>query len=41
VTSDLLGNYFHDLEFQRCFQNWLNSLWTEKEQLLTSMMDAR
>ncbi len=37
INSDMLGNYFQDAEFQQRFQGWLNSIWAEKDRLLSEM----
>ncbi|HAA04708.1 MAG TPA: acyltransferase [Syntrophobacteraceae bacterium] len=39
VGKELLGDYFHDLEFRERFQEWVNLLWTEKDQRLEIMLD--
>lgn len=37
INGDMLGNYFQDAEFQQRFQRWLNSIWSEKDRLLSEM----
>lgn len=39
VTKDLLGDYYHDLEFRERFQEWVNLLWVEKDQRLETLLD--
>ena len=34
ITNELIGDYYHDKEFRRQFQQWLNSRWQIKDQLL-------
>lgn len=38
VTEELHGDYVSDKNFKRRFQQWLNSLWEEKDALLTSLI---
>lgn len=35
--SKLFGDYFNDPEFKEEFQNWVNTLWREKDELLESL----
>ena len=37
ITQRLQGDYIGDRDFRREFQNWLNDLWTEKDQLITQL----
>jgi len=37
ITQRLQGDYIGDRDFRREFQNWLNSLWAEKDQLITQL----
>jgi 1-acyl-sn-glycerol-3-phosphate acyltransferase len=37
ITQRLQGDYIGDRNFRREFQNWLNDLWTEKDQLITQL----
>ena len=37
LDKDLLGDYTNDAEFRERFQQWINSLWAEKDQLLTEL----
>lgn len=37
VRQELLGDYFHDQEFQKRFQNWLNELWEAKDRRIEAM----
>lgn len=36
ITNDLLGDYSNDDNYRMRFQEWLNNLWTEKDELLES-----
>ncbi len=38
VTSEVLGDYFQDMEFRAKFQDWLNDLWAEKDQRIHKLM---
>ena len=38
VTEELLGDYLTDREFRRRFTEWLNTLWTEKDKLIETML---
>nr|MDM9318432.1 hypothetical protein [Escherichia coli] len=38
IADELHGDYINDKSFKRHFQQWLNSLWQEKDRLLTSLM---
>lgn len=38
VAEELHGDYVSDKNFKRRFQQWLNSLWEEKDALLTSLI---
>ncbi|KAA1047604.1 MULTISPECIES: acyltransferase [Pseudocitrobacter] len=38
VAEELHGDYVSDKNFKRRFQQWLNSLWEEKDTLLTSLI---
>jgi 1-acyl-sn-glycerol-3-phosphate acyltransferase len=40
ITSDLIGDYFNDPEFQKRFQIWLNRLWEEKDALISDIAAA-
>ncbi|PJC85152.1 acyltransferase [Vibrio sp. HA2012] len=37
VDEQVTGDYFHDKPYKRCFQQWLGSLWEEKDKLLTDI----
>ncbi|EOM9698285.1 acyltransferase, partial [Escherichia coli] len=41
IADELHGDYINDKSFKRHFQQWLNSLWQEKDQLLTSLMSSQ
>jgi len=34
LSKDLIGDYENNIEFKNRFQNWLNSIWVEKDRLL-------
>lgn len=38
VTQELRGDYVSDKNFKRRFQQWLNTLWEEKDRQLTSLI---
>ena len=38
VAEELHGDYVSDKNFKRRFQQWLNTLWEEKDTLLTSLI---
>ncbi|GBC59393.1 acyltransferase [Desulfonema ishimotonii] len=40
VTPEMLGNYFEDEQFRQAFQNWVNNLWTQKDQCITELLAA-
>lgn len=40
ITSNLIGDYENDREFRVRFQNWLNHLWQEKDQLISSLQQT-
>jgi 1-acyl-sn-glycerol-3-phosphate acyltransferase len=37
LKEDLLGDYSEDKEFRELFQSWINSLWADKDRLLTDL----
>jgi 1-acyl-sn-glycerol-3-phosphate acyltransferase len=37
VTSDLIGDYISDPEYQARFQKWINDLWIKKDKVFDSM----
>jgi 1-acyl-sn-glycerol-3-phosphate acyltransferase len=37
ITPELLGDYFKDMEFQQRFQDWINTMWARKDDLMLSM----
>ena len=41
IAEELHGDYINDKGFKRHFQQWLNSLWQEKDRLLTSLMSSQ
>ncbi len=38
VTPELFGDYLGDKEFRRRFNNWLNTLWAEKDNLIETLL---
>jgi 1-acyl-sn-glycerol-3-phosphate acyltransferase len=38
ATKELLGDYLKDKEFRGRFNDWLNTLWTEKESLIETLL---
>jgi 1-acyl-sn-glycerol-3-phosphate acyltransferase len=40
ITEELLGDHFGDRTFRREFNDWLNRLWEEKDQLLATLLPA-
>lgn len=40
IDRTLIGDYFNNPEFQQKFQQWLNGLWSEKEQTLARLHTA-
>ena len=40
ISSDMMGDYLQDPQFKREFQNWLNSLWHQKDKDLARMIAA-
>jgi 1-acyl-sn-glycerol-3-phosphate acyltransferase len=38
VTEGLIGDYLVDREFRQRFNNWLNNLWAEKDQLIETLL---
>ncbi len=38
VTKELLGDYLSDRDFRRRFNDWLNTLWAEKDNLIETML---
>ncbi len=38
ISKELIGDYFSDKKFRVSFQNHLNKMWTEKDQLLSCLM---
>lgn len=37
LKEELLGDYTEDAEFREGFQNWINTLWADKDRLLTEL----
>ncbi len=40
VTKELIGDYLTDREFRRHFNNWLNTLWAEKDNLIERLLQT-
>jgi 1-acyl-sn-glycerol-3-phosphate acyltransferase len=38
VTKDLIGDYLTDRQFRRRFNDWLDTLWTEKDELIETLL---
>ena len=38
ITNQIVGDYLKDVQFKRNFQNWLNSLWRQKDQDLSRLL---
>lgn len=38
ISKELIGNYFSDKKFRVSFQNHLNKMWTEKDELVNYLM---
>jgi 1-acyl-sn-glycerol-3-phosphate acyltransferase len=37
VTDEIMGDYFNDEDFKHGFQNWLNTVWQNKDKLITHL----
>jgi 1-acyl-sn-glycerol-3-phosphate acyltransferase len=37
VTDEIVGDYFNDEKFKQGFQRWLNSVWQNKDKLITHL----
>ncbi len=37
VNDEMIGDYLDDTDFKNRFQNWLNDLWTKKDELILSL----
>lgn len=40
VTPEILGDYDNDQEFKKSFQEWVNSLWKQKDKQIGFMLDT-
>lgn len=40
VGTELIGDYVNDMEFRKQFQDWLHTLWTEKDQYIEGFLTA-
>ena len=41
VTKELLGDYLQDRDFRREFNNWLDSLWRDKDEIFERLLESR
>ncbi len=41
IGRELTGDYFHDKEYHREFQAWLNNLWREKDYRINAMLSCK
>jgi 1-acyl-sn-glycerol-3-phosphate acyltransferase len=39
VTDEIVGDYFNDETFKQGFQNWLNSVWQNKDKLISKLKE--
>jgi 1-acyl-sn-glycerol-3-phosphate acyltransferase len=37
VTDEIMGDYYNDEEFKRDFQSWLNTVWQNKDKLISHL----
>jgi hypothetical protein len=37
VTDEIIGDYYNDCEFKLGFQNWLNTMWKNKDNLISEL----
>jgi 1-acyl-sn-glycerol-3-phosphate acyltransferase len=40
INGELMGDYLSDREFRRQFSNWLNTLWTEKDKQMETLLQS-
>jgi len=40
VTEEIIGDYFEDETFRAGFQEWVNALWVEKDQVIERMING-
>ncbi len=40
ITSEMLGDYFHDEQFRDKFQQWLNVLWEQKDKGIETLINT-
>jgi len=40
LSTELLGDYFHDAEYRERFHQWLNELWEEKDRQIERMLHS-
>ena len=40
VTDEIIGDYFNDEKFKQGFQSWLNSVWQNKDKLITHLKET-
>ena len=41
VTDEIVGDYFKDEKFKLGFQEWLNSIWQNKDKLITELKGTK
>ena len=39
ITDEIIGDYFNDPEFRNNFQEWVNTLWVEKNKTIQNMLE--
>ncbi len=39
IKEDFIGDYYQDMEFRKRFQDRINALWKEKDQLISSVLE--
>jgi hypothetical protein len=37
VNDKIIGDYFNDEKFKQGFQDWLNTVWQNKDKLITHL----
>lgn len=37
VTDEIIGDYYNDSQFKERFHSWLNTLWREKDHVLSNL----
>jgi hypothetical protein len=41
LTDEIVGDYFKDEKFKLGFQGWLNSIWQNKDKLITELKGTK